>query len=210
MNKKYIIDNEIQFVQAEESEDGSEGIVTIRAATFEKPNAKGWILTSGMFGSKDNKVYVSDWNHSSKRGGLFSMPAKPVAYGMLKQEGNELLGEIHYSLSYEPSKQSYEYVKYMKSLVQWSIGFSAMNKDVVEEGKYLRIKKGRLEEVSPVDFGADKTNRTIKVQAEDLEEIETSEILTILSERDGKEYGDIMPYKKFLTDNFINTHNEVE
>jgi len=108
-------------------------------------------------------IRLCSWGH--KWGEL------PVGKGILKNNGKELIFEGSFFLNTEAGRETYETVKSLGDLGEWSWGFSPL-----EDGIEIKTIKGKKVkyftsveafEVSPVLVGANQETRTIDIKSVD-------------------------------------------
>lgn len=144
-----------------EVKDASEGTFRAVFSTFNAIDHDGDVTTPGAF--KDGQeVRISAYNHASWGSGHL-----PVGKGTIHQDDSEAWVDGQFFLNTAAGRETFEVVKAMGSLQEWSYGF-----DVLEGGEgefngeqvhFLRSLD--VHEVSPVLLGAGINTRTLAAKA---------------------------------------------
>jgi hypothetical protein len=105
-------------------------------------------------------VKISAYGHTSHMGAL------PVGRGVVKVNDTEALLDGQFFLSTQHGRDTFETVKEMGELQQWSYGYDILESDTGEfEGEEVQfLRKLRVIEVSPVLEGAGIDTRTVAVK----------------------------------------------
>jgi HK97 family phage prohead protease len=154
------------FLEAE-IKDLSQGLVRAVVARIGVVDKEGDLFLPGAFG--EQKVRVSAYNHKSwpQRGGDM-----PVGRGVIREEGDEVIADLKFFLGTAHGRDTFEVVKEMGELQQWSYGYrvpeaelGSVSKEQRAEGVHAVFRKVPVTEVSPVLLGASQDTRTIAVKA---------------------------------------------
>lgn len=157
-----------------------EGRVLAHFATYNEIDHHDDLTRKGAF-EDGAEVVVSAYNHQSWGGSL------PVGKGRIRDGGTGAVADIQFFMNTQAGRDTFETVKQLGSLQQWSYGFDVVEKsrEDVEtpegEQKSVRVlKKVRVHEVSPVMLGAGKSTSTLAVKHMNLED---PDFLDMLIER---------------------------
>lgn len=142
-----------------EVKDADKGEVKAVFSTFGQVDSDGDWTDPKAF-TDGAKVKISAYGHASWGGAL------PVGKGEIRvtDEHAEMHGEFF--LHTQAGKDTFEVVKAMGELQEWSYGFDVEEADYAErDGRQVRVLKGiRVFEVSPVLRGAGVNTRTLAVK----------------------------------------------
>ena len=108
-------------------------------------------------------VRISAYGHKSWEGLL------PVGKGVIRTTDTEAILEGRFFLNTTAGRDTFETVKEMGDLQEWSYGFDIVKHSFEErDGKQIRVlEKARVHEVSPVLLGAGVDTRTLAVKGVD-------------------------------------------
>lgn len=145
-----------------------EGQFSAVFATLNVVDKDGDVLRPGSIES-GQKVRISAYGHRSWGGEL------PVGKGSIREEENELIVDGQFFLGSQIGKDTYETVKGLSELQEWSFGFDVVNSSQGEfEGEQVTfLEKMDVHEVSPVMLGAGIGTRTVDVKSLDQDELAT-------------------------------------
>lgn len=157
--------SEIKALSGVEIKSMSEGRVTARFATYNELDYHGDITRKGAF-QNDQEVVVSSYNHTSWGGAL------PVGKARVRDGGDGVYADIQFFMNTQAGRDTFETVKEVGSLQQWSYGFDIEKKsegtikseDGEREVPVRYIEKVKVHEVSPVLLGAGKSTATVAVK----------------------------------------------
>lgn len=136
--------------------DADQGLVTAVFATLNVVDSDGDVTIPGAF-TTGERVRISAYNHESWNGAL------PVGKGIIaEQDGNAIL-EGEFFLDLPAGRDTFEVVKQMGELQEWSYGFDVLDAAPGQfEGRDVRfLRKLKVYEVSPVLLGAGVGTRTL-------------------------------------------------
>ena len=138
-------------------------------AVFAKLNVKdhdGDVTVKGAF-TDGEEVRISTFNHGSWKSG---MDALPVGKGTIKVVGDEAILDAEFFLETAGGRDTFEVVKQMADLQEWSYGYDVLDADRGEfKGERVRFLKSlKVTEVSPVLLGAGIDTRTIDAKGKQL------------------------------------------
>lgn len=152
--------SETKSISGVEIKSESEGRVIARFATYDEIDHHGDVTYKGAF-EDGAEVVVSSYNHTSWGGSL------PVGKGVIRDGGDGAYADLHFFMHTQAGRDTFETVKALGKLQQWSYGFDVVEKDYedIDGEKSIRaLKKLKVHEVSPVLLGAGKSTRTIAVK----------------------------------------------
>lgn len=152
----------VQFKEAELSDKG-----TVRAvfSTLGVIDHQGDMILPGAFG--EQRVRMSAYGHGSWGSG---MDALPVGKGRIYEQGNAAIFEGQFFLTTQAGRETYETVKAMGDLQEWSYALPEIESEqrTTAEGlTYRAVKRVTVPEVSPVLLGASIDTRTLDVKSAD-------------------------------------------
>ena len=141
--------------------DSPEGVIIARVGSLGTPDREGDVILRGAVGRQE--VFLSRWNHSSKR--LFG--ELPVGGGVIYEQGDTLMSEVSYLMHIPAAREAYETVKGLGSMIQWSIAHRPVKWDFLQDGEMIHrhLSEITVSEVSPVDIGAAADTRTLTVKS---------------------------------------------
>lgn len=138
-----------------ELKDADQGMVTAVFSTFDVVDLDGDVTRKSAF-KEGTPVRISSYNHGSWQGQL------PVGKGVVRVMDREAVCEMQFNMKTQAGRETFETVKQMGDLQEWSWGFNVTDSEPDEiEGKNVRvIKSVDIFEVSPVLLGAAGPGRT--------------------------------------------------
>lgn len=148
-----------KVVQLKAAEYGEKGAIKAVFATLNAIDHDGDMILPGAIG--EQRVRMSAYGHRSWGGEL------PVGKGRVYESGNDAIFEGQFFLTTTPGRDTYETVKAMGDLQEWSFALPEIESEMrtTPEGqKFRAIKKVRVPEVSPVLLGAGVNTRTLDVK----------------------------------------------
>ncbi len=142
-----------------EIKDADRGEVTAVFSTLGVTDHDGDVTLPGAF-EDGAAVRISAYGHKTWEGAL------PVGKGVIHASDNEAVLEGRFFLNTTAGRDTFEVVKEMGPLQEWSYGFDIVKHSYEErDGKQVRIlEKLRTHEVSPVLLGAGIGTRTLAVK----------------------------------------------
>lgn len=140
--------------------DADRGLVEAAFAEFNVEDSDGDVTLPGAF-TDGAPVRISAYGHKTWEGLL------PVGRGVIRVKGNDAVMEGKFFLNTTAGRDTFEVVKEMGDLQQWSYGYDAMDTYRGEfKGRTVRfLPKQVVHEVSPVLLGAGKSTRTLAVKS---------------------------------------------
>lgn len=141
----------------------AQGKISLVFGTMNVIDHDGDVTIPGAIGDPQ-KVRMSAYNHSSWGESL------PVGKGIIYEKGDDMLFDGQFFLNTAAGKETYETVKSMEDLQEYSYGF-----DITEAGfgqfgpddQEVRFLKGlKVYEVSPVLLGAGLNTRTLAIKGQ--------------------------------------------
>jgi HK97 family phage prohead protease len=145
--------------------EGDEGQFRAVFSTLNVIDHDGDVTVPGAF-TDGEKVRISYWGH--RWGDL------PVGRGEIHSDEKEAWVEGRFFLNTEGGRETYETVKGLGELQEWSYGFDVLERSEGEfEGEQVQfLRRLKVHEVSPVMLGAGIGTRTTAIKAKDrLEEV---------------------------------------
>lgn len=138
------------------------GEVTAQIAQFNVIDHDGDVTLPGAF-TEGQPVRMSAYNHSSWGGAL------PVGKGTIHTDGDAAIFEGSFFMKTTAGRDTFEVVKELGELGQWSYGFDVIEASHGEqEGRVVQfLKQLDVTEVSPVLRGAGIETRTLSVKSAD-------------------------------------------
>lgn len=108
------------------------------------------------------KVRISAYNHASWASAL------PVGKGTIEEVNNELVVNGQFFRTTEAGRETYETVKALDDLTEWSFGFDVVEQEAgTMDGERVQfLRKLRVHEVSPVLLGAGINTRTTMIKTD--------------------------------------------
>lgn len=151
--------SEIKTLSGVEIKSESEGRVLARFATYDEIDHHNDVTYKGAF-EDGAPIVVSSYNHTSWGGSL------PVGKGTIREGKGYAYADLQFFLNTQAGRDTFETVKNLGPLQQWSYGFDVLEDGRDEiEGKSVRtLKKVKVHEVSPVLVGAGKSTATLAVK----------------------------------------------
>lgn len=161
--------------------DASKGTFRAVFATFNVIDHDGDVTLPGAF-TDGQKVRISAYNHASWGKGML-----PVGKGTIHQDEIEAWVDGEFFLSTGAGSDTYEVVKAMDDLQEWSYGFDVLDgHDGEKDGQSVQfLVKLDVHEVSPVLLGAGLGTRTTAVKGKQLASDLASELDEAGTERFG-------------------------
>lgn len=154
---------EHKFVQAHDLKLDASGAVRVAFAQLNVVDRDGDVTLPGAFPTKD--VPMSGYGHSSWSGGL------PVGKGKIAEAGEWAIFAGRFFLDTAAGRETYETVKGMAELQEWSYGYNLPLAPVgyefgTHDGQDVRfLKELEVFEVSPVLIGAGIGTRTLDIKS---------------------------------------------
>lgn len=143
--------------------DAAKGEIEAVFSTFNVRDHDGDWTEPGAF-TDGAKVRISAYGHESWSGAL------PVGKGVIRTTAQDarLVGQFFLSTTH--GRETFETVKEMGELQQWSYGFDVIERaepsdELRTQGVWRVLKKLLVHEVSPVLVGAGVATRTLSVKA---------------------------------------------
>lgn len=145
-----------------EIKDATKGEVSAVFSTFGTVDKDGDVTLPGAF-EDGTPVRISAYGHASWAGAL------PVGKGVIRVTDDEAILDGKFFLNTTAGRDTFEVVKEMGPLQEWSYGFDIVEHSYEERGEdRVRIlEKLRTYEVSPVLLGAGNQTRTLAVKGAD-------------------------------------------
>lgn len=143
--------------------DADEGLVEAVFSTFNVIDHDGDVTLPGAF-EDGAAVGISAYGHNSWMGGL------PVGRGVIRVEKKRAVLEGQFFLSTETGRETFETIKQMGELQEWSYGYDVLDTGDVEDlpeplrHAYRVLAKLHVHEVSPVLVGAGVDTETLSVK----------------------------------------------
>lgn len=143
--------------------DAAEGKITAVFATLNVKDSDGDVTLPGAFTKEE--VRISAYNHQSWKGAL------PVGKGKISEDGDEVVLEGEFFLDTTAGKDTFEVVKQMGDLQEWSYGYDVLDSERgSKDGERVNfLKSMKVHEVSPVILGAGVDTRTLAVKGKQLQ-----------------------------------------
>lgn len=154
-----------------EIKNEEKGEVRAVFSTFNVIDHDGDVTLPGAF-ENGAKVTISAYGHKSWMGEL------PVGRGVIAVDEDRAVLDGKFFLSTEAGRETFETVKAMGDLQEWSYGFDVLEvgkvDDLPEElnGAFRVLSKLKVHEVSPVLLGAGIDTRTLAVKHKEPQAIE--------------------------------------
>jgi HK97 family phage prohead protease len=142
-----------------EIKDATKGEVSAVFSRFDVIDRDGDVTLRGAF-EDGAPVRISAYQHKSWEGAL------PVGKGVVRVTDAEAILEGRFFMNTAAGRDTFEVVKEMGTLQEWSYGFDIEESSVEErDGKQVRVlEKSKIYEVSPVLLGAGIGTRTLAVK----------------------------------------------
>lgn len=143
-----------------EVKDSAKGLVTAAFCTFDVVDHDGDIIERAAI-PDGAPIRVSAYGHKTWEGAL------PVGKGVIRTTPTEAIAELQFFLKTTDGSDTFEVVKEMGDLQEWSWGFDVLASEptTVDGRKVRRIKRTQVHEVSPVLLGAGIGTRTLAVKS---------------------------------------------
>lgn len=155
------------------------GEVVVAVAETGSVDREGDYSFPGFMPQKD--LPISAYAHSSwpQKGGLL-----PTGRGTIKEDGNLAVFRGQFFMNTTHGRDTYETVKAMKELQEWSYGYEVKEKAQPPAG--IKAKRGlklvEPFEISPVLIGAGNRTFTMGIKSGDEGDLEPDELLTLLKD----------------------------
>lgn len=154
--------SEHKSLQGVEVKDVTKGTVEAVFATLDVIDSDGDITVKGAF-EDGASVRISAYGHESWKGAL------PVGRGVIREYGNDAILEGKLFLDTDHGRNTFETLKGLAELSEWSYGFDILEKanpseEEGEAGATRILRKLKVHEVSPVLRGAGVNTRTLAVK----------------------------------------------
>ncbi len=151
--------SDIKALTGVEIKDAEKGTVEAVFATLDVVDHDGDVTVKGAF-TDGQPVRISAYGHKTWEGAL------PVGRGVIRSGEKEAVLEGRFFMGSDVGRNTFEVVKEMGDLQQWSYGFDVDDSTNEErEGKDVRVlRKLTVHEVSPVLLGAGVGTRTLVVK----------------------------------------------
>lgn len=145
-----------------EVKDAEQGLVEAVFATFNVKDHDGDLTLPGAFAS-GKRVALSAYGHNAVFG------AVPAGKGTIQEDGDRVVFSGKFNLNTAAGRESFEAVKDMGDLQEWSYAFNILETGQVTEemrqaGVQRVLKKVDVFEVSPVLRGAGVGTETLAVK----------------------------------------------
>ncbi len=142
-----------------EIKDAAKGEVSAVFSTFGVVDKDGDVTMPGAF-EDGAAVRISAYGHKTWEGAL------PVGKGVIRTTDNEAILEGRFFLQTAAGRDTFEVVKEMGPLQEWSYGFDIEEHSYEERGdtRVRVLEKSKIHEVSPVLLGAGVGTRTLAVK----------------------------------------------
>lgn len=143
-----------------EVKDADKGLVTAVFCTFDVIDHDGDVIAPDAI-ADGTAVRISAYGHKSWEG------AMPVGKGVIRVTSTEAILEGQFFLGTTAGKDTFELVKQMGDLQEWSWGFDVLDAEpaTVDGRNVRRIKRTEVHEVSPVLLGAGLYTRTLATKS---------------------------------------------
>mgnify|MGYP000977370160 CR=1 FL=1 len=200
--EKKLFDVKLELKQ--DSEGKATGEFEAIFAYFDVIDKQGDVTEPGAF-TEGQKVKIAAWGHDWYK--------LPVGKGVIHQDGEKAWVDGKFFLDTEGGRETYQTVKNLEELQEWSYGFEVLESGQGEvDGDKVRIlRKLSVFEVSPVFIGAGNGTQTTVIKGEGEmpplveEPDQDSESETVES---GNESGVDPVELKFLIEIIERTHND--
>src|SRR5438093_4954870 len=146
-----------------EIKDAVKGTVEAVFSTFDVVDHDGDVTVPTAM-EDGAAVRISAYGHASWGGAL------PVGKGLVRVKGSEAILEGQFFLNTQAGRDTFETVKELGGLQEWSYGFDILDAEPAErDGQQIRLlKRLKVREVSPVLHGAGVGTRTLAVKGQGL------------------------------------------
>lgn len=141
--------------------DADQGVVQVLFATLNTKDHDGDVTLPGAF-KQGQEVRISAYNHASWGPG-----ALPVGKGRITENGENAIFDGEFFLNTAAGKETFETVKAMGDLQEWSYGFDVLDSEPgTKDGQSVNFLKALdVFEVSPVLLGAGIGTRTLSAKS---------------------------------------------
>lgn len=158
----------LKTISGVEVKDAAAGTVEAVFSTLNTIDYDGDVTLPGAF-TDGAQVKISAYGHSSwgPSRGSSSVPMLPVGKGVIRAGEKEAVLQGQFFMSTAGGRETFETVKEMGDLQEWSYGYDVLDADYGEfEGKRVRFLRSlAVAEVSPVLMGAGVGTRTISAKS---------------------------------------------
>lgn len=159
-----------------EIKDGEKGEIQAVFSTFNVVDHDGDVTLPGAF-ENGQKVRISAFGHKSWMGEL------PVGRGTIIAQEDRAILDGKFFMSTEAGRETFETIKAMGELQEWSYGFDVLETGKVDDlpeelrGAFRVLTRLKVHEVSPVLLGAgiDTHTLSVKKKSEAFEDDEAAE-----------------------------------
>lgn len=175
-----------QIAGGVEVKDADQGTVEAVFSTLNVIDSDGDVTKAGAF-ENGAKVRISSYNHSSWGRGDGALP---VGRGTIRTTDSEAILDGRFFLATQAGKDTFEVVKQMGELQEWSYGFDILESSSgTLDGEDVQfLESVKVHEVSPVILGAGVDTRTLAVKgAKQLASDLTRQLEEVGTERFGAE-----------------------
>lgn len=152
-----------------EIKDAEKGRVEALFSTFDQVDSDKDVTLKDAF-TDGAPVRMSAYGHASwgMSRGASSVPKPPIGKGVIRVGQNDAVFEGQFFLKMQDARDTFESVKAMGDLQEWSYGYDILDFDIGDfEGEKVRfLKKLDVPEVSPVLLGAGVGTRTLSVKSD--------------------------------------------
>jgi HK97 family phage prohead protease len=151
--------------------EGDAGYVEAVFSTFDVIDHDNDVTRKGAF-EQDAPVRVSAYNHASWGGAL------PVGRGSITSDDSKATFAGQFFMGTTPGRDTFETVKAMGDLGEWSYGFDIIKSSEGEhDGKSVRfLEELKVHEVSPVLLGAGVGTHTVVAKAKQVKDLSDEEL----------------------------------
>lgn len=149
-----------------EIKDADKGLIEATFSTFGVKDHDEDLTLPGAF-EDGAKVAISAYGHRSWMGEM------PVGRGKIRVENDRAVLEGKFFMSTERGRETFETVKQMGDLQEWSYGYDVLEtgeltQELREKGVRRVLKKLKVFEVSPVLRGAGIGTETLSAKSDDV------------------------------------------
>jgi HK97 family phage prohead protease len=143
-----------------EVKDQAKGLVSAVFSTFDTIDSDGDVTKAGAF-SDGAEVVISAYGHESWKGRL------PVGKGVIRAGANDAVLDGQFFMETTAGRETFEVVKQLGSLGQWSYGYDAVKYSFGEHDamRVRFLEELKVHEVSPVLVGAGVNTRTLSAKS---------------------------------------------
>ncbi|MEV2277715.1 HK97 family phage prohead protease [Nocardiopsis sp. NPDC049922] len=151
---------DVKTLRGVEIKDADKGIVQAVFSTFDMIDHDGDVTLPGAI-TDGAPVRISSYNHTSWGGAL------PVGKGVVRVRDNTAVLEGQFFMGTTHGRDTFETVKQMGALQEWSYGFDIEDAEPGErDGQRVRLlRRLKVHEVSPVLLGAGIGTRTLATKS---------------------------------------------